>query len=96
MRAMCGRNGRGAWISVSVRGALSESCNGKEIESFATIVQRQGAAAVIATLWSVADESTAVFMKRFYELEELKKGLSKATALSMGQREFIQGWRVVI
>ena len=67
MRAMCGRNGRGAWISVSVRGALSVSSNGKEIESFATIVQRQGAAAVIATLWSVADESTALFMKWFYE-----------------------------
>src|SRR5262249_52793575 len=31
---------------------------GKEVEGFAVMAQRQGAKAVLATLWSVADQST--------------------------------------
>lgn len=62
--------------------------DGREVEGFGWLAQRQGAKAVLATLWAVADESTSRFMQRFYRLRE-ERGLSKAAALAEAQREFI-------
>lgn len=39
---------------------------GREIEGFGVIAQQQGAKAVLATLWPVADESTAKLMAEMY------------------------------
>lgn len=63
--------------------------NGREIEGFGWLAQRQGAKAVLATLWPVADDSTGEFMKNFYHLREKEK-LSKAAALQKAQLGFIQ------
>jgi CHAT domain-containing protein len=60
------------------------SSDGAEFESFATMAQKQGAKAVIGTLWSVADDSTSKFMTEFYRLFELKK-LDKAEAIRLAQ-----------
>lgn len=62
--------------------------DGREIEGFGWLAQRQGAKAVLATLWAVADESTSRFMQRLYRVRE-ERGLSKATAVTEVQREFI-------
>jgi CHAT domain-containing protein len=42
------------------------NATGKEVESFGVLAQRQGAKAVIATLWGVADRSTRTLMEHFY------------------------------
>ena len=62
--------------------------NGREIEGFGGFAQRQGAKAVLATLWPVADKSTGLFMKNMYELRQ-KKDLTKAEALQQAQIAFI-------
>ncbi|SES63515.1 CHAT domain-containing protein [Nitrosomonas marina] len=64
--------------------------DGKELEGLGTLIQRKGAHAVLATLWPVADQSTAVFMAQFYTLRE-QKNISKAEAIRQTQRLFIQG-----
>ncbi len=58
--------------------------DGKEVESFATLAQASGASSVMATLWPIADESTAGLMAAFYR-GLLDQGLDKATALRQAQ-----------
>lgn len=62
--------------------------NGAEIESFGVLVQELGAKSVMATLWPVIDESTSLFMQRFYQLREQNK-LTKAEALRQAQLSMI-------
>jgi CHAT domain-containing protein len=66
------------------------SARGQEFESFSVLAQKQGASAVIATLWSVDDPSTGAFMRTFYDLHE-RYHLSKARALQLTQQLFISG-----
>ncbi|MBL8204293.1 MAG: CHAT domain-containing protein [Blastocatellia bacterium] len=61
--------------------------DGRELESFGEIAQRQGAKAVIATLLRVPDQSAAVLMPRFYQL---RATMSKAEALRQAQLEILQ------
>ena len=63
--------------------------DGVEVDGLSFITQRQGAKAVLASLWPVADESTAKLMQRFYQLKQDKQ-LSKAEALRQAQMEFIR------
>ena len=56
---------------------------GREIEGFGVIAQQQGAKAVLATLWQVADESTAALMGDIYRRRET--GLTKIEALRQSQ-----------
>jgi len=58
---------------------------GQEIEGFGALAQIEGAKAVIATLWSVSDDSTAQFMKKFYELKESNADVTKAEAIRLSQ-----------
>ncbi len=67
----------------------SPGADGKEIEGFGWLAQRQGAKSVLATLWPVADVSTGLFMQRLYEIKQ-KKRLSKASALQKAQLEFLR------
>ncbi|MBS1808738.1 MAG: CHAT domain-containing protein [Acidobacteria bacterium] len=63
--------------------------NGKEVEGFGVLAQRQGARAVVASLWPVADHSTTRLMQEFYQLRET--GLSKAEAMREAQRKMLRG-----
>jgi len=62
---------------------------GREIEGFAAVLQNQGAKGVLATLWPVADDSTARFMWTFYTARGARGVLTKAEALRRAQADFI-------
>jgi len=63
--------------------------DGKEIESFGVLAQRQGAKAIVATLWPVADISTGLLMREFY-LRRVE-GKTKAVALQEAQIALLKG-----
>jgi CHAT domain-containing protein len=64
--------------------------NGIEMDGFAEIAQRHGgAAAIMATLWDVADVSTCEFMKQFYSYHQGQPQLTKAEALQRVQVAFL-------
>jgi len=63
--------------------------DGRELESFAAVAQRQGARSVLATLWPVADGSTAGFMGGFYA--RFADGMPVAEALAASQRLMLAG-----
>ncbi len=65
--------------------------DGKEVESFGVMAQKQGAKAVIASLWPVADVSTKELMQTFYRIRESKKGMTKAEALRQAQLVLLRG-----
>jgi len=71
--------------------AIGGGANGTEVEGFAVLAQRQGAKAVIATLWSVDDASTSLLMREFYRLREAAPGTSKAEALRQAQLALLHG-----
>jgi CHAT domain-containing protein/tetratricopeptide (TPR) repeat protein len=58
--------------------------DGHEIEGFGVVAQQQGAKAVLATLWSVDDQSTAALMGSFYRIRQ-EKNLSKIDGLVQAQ-----------
>ncbi len=64
---------------------------GVEIEGMGTIIQRQGARGVLASLWPVADASTGELMQTFYRLRAEQPALSKAQALQQAQLALLQG-----
>ncbi len=64
--------------------------NGSEIEGFGVIAQQQGAKAVLATLWPVADGSTAELMTDLYYRRQ-NLVLNKAEALRQSQEVMLQG-----
>jgi CHAT domain-containing protein len=63
--------------------ALGATPNGGEITTLAEAFTTAGATTVIASLWSVADDSTRELMVEFYR--ELANGKSKAAALQAAQ-----------
>lgn len=63
--------------------------DGRELDGFGALIQAQGARAVLATLWPVADEGTAEFMDHFYTA--LAAGQGRAAALHTAQVAFIEG-----
>ena len=63
----------------------SSGGEGREVESFGVLAQRQGAKAVLATLWPVADEATRNLMREFYRLRQSSPHPSKAEALRQAQ-----------
>ncbi|MGH8581664.1 MAG: CHAT domain-containing protein [Gammaproteobacteria bacterium] len=66
--------------------------DGKEIEGFGVLAQHQGAKAVIATLWPVADASTKALMQTFYRLRgETRSETTKAEALRQAQLSLLHG-----
>jgi CHAT domain-containing protein/Tfp pilus assembly protein PilF len=73
----------------SCNAALGEELAGEGIIGLTRAFQYAGARTVLASLWSVADVSTAELMRRFYT--SLEGGDSKDVALQKAQMEFIQG-----
>ena len=69
----------------------SSEANGKEVEGFGVLAQRQGAKAVIASLWPVADRSTKNLMQEFYKLREAKADVPKVEALRQAQIKLLRG-----
>jgi len=64
---------------------------GKEVDSLATFIELRGAKAILATLWSVADESTSLTMSEFYRLKKENPELTKAEAIRQAQLAMIEG-----
>ncbi|HWT00318.1 MAG TPA: tetratricopeptide repeat protein [Pyrinomonadaceae bacterium] len=71
--------------------ALAEETNGKEVDSLAEAIQTKDGKAVLATLWSVADESTQLLMSEFYRLRGRDPKLTKARAMQLAQWAMIKG-----
>jgi CHAT domain-containing protein len=71
-------------IIMSACDTANFSASGAEFESFATMAQKQGAKAILGTLWSVADISTSKFMREFYWFYQIKK-TDKAEAIRRAQ-----------
>jgi CHAT domain-containing protein len=65
--------------------------DGREVEGFASLAVTRGASAVLATLWSVADPSTAAFMDAFYRYRIDHPGASKAEMMQATQLAMIHG-----
>ncbi len=64
---------------------------GSEVEGFGAMAQNRGAKAVLATLWQVADQSTAQLMQRFYALRGRDLQMTKAQALQGAQLALLRG-----
>ena len=77
-------------LSACQTGVGSTGREGVEVEGFGVLAQRKGAAAVLATLWPVADATTSLFMREFYRRRETQH-LPKAEALRATQLGFITG-----
>jgi CHAT domain-containing protein len=68
----------------------SSSQHGVEVEGLGAIAQQSGAKAVLATLWPVADGSTALLMSTLYK-EHKDEHLDKADALRQAQLTLLKG-----
>lgn len=64
--------------------------DGSEIEGFGAAAQANGAAAVMASLWPVADDATPILMRDFYHAM-IDQGLTKAEALRVAQVSMLTG-----
>lgn len=69
--------------------ALSTASNGFEVDSLAEAIQAKSGKAVIASLWGVYDESTALLMKGFYKSKNDAQRVTKAEALQQAQKNLI-------
>lgn len=67
------------------------AADGREVECFGGVAQRQGAKAVIATLWEVADRSTQMLMQDFYRRRNAQPGVPKAELLRQAQLTLLRG-----
>jgi CHAT domain-containing protein/tetratricopeptide (TPR) repeat protein len=70
--------------------AMTLDADGREMDGLAMTVQAQGARAVVATLWEVADESTGPLMVEFYRLREAGSGMPKGEALRQAQKDLLK------
>jgi len=67
-----------------------QETNGKEVEGFGALAQNKGAKGVIATLWPIADESTAQLMQSLYRNRQ-QKHMNKAESLRQAQLALLNG-----
>jgi len=70
--------------------AFGDAGEGKEVEGLSVMAQKKGAKGVLATLWSVADQSTSVLMQTMYRLHQTDQ-LNKAEALQQAQLALLNG-----
>ena len=69
--------------------ASAAGFNGKEVDSLAGAIQSKSGKAVLATLWEVYDESTALLMTNFYRMRIEAPITTKADALQKAQKFLI-------
>jgi CHAT domain-containing protein len=72
----------------------STTHTGVEVEGLGAIAQQAGAKAVLATLWPVADASTATLMRTLYQVHKADH-LDKADALRQAQLALLRGTAAV-
>ena len=70
--------------------AKGTDAEGDEVESFGALAQKNGASAVMATLWPIADEASGKLMAAFYK-GLVEYGLDKAEALQRAQVAMLRG-----
>ena len=70
--------------------AKGGDAEGDEVESFGAIAQMNGASAVMATLWPIADDPSGRLMADFYA-GLVEDGLDKASALRRAQIAMLRG-----
>jgi len=71
----------------------SDKGDGSEFESLGMLAEKNGAKAVVATLWKVADCSTGEFMREFYSFyqQAQQRRMTKAEALQQAQQAMLSG-----
>jgi CHAT domain-containing protein len=72
---------------------LGKEMGGEGLVGLTRAFEYAGARSVLASLWSVADETTAPLMKRFYSY--MKAGRTKDAALRQAQLDLIRGSVVI-
>jgi len=77
-------------LSACDTAAQRPDATGKEIDAFAELAQRLGAGGVMASLWSVSEQSTAELMKSFYRNRQGGR-YTKAEALRQAQLDLLYG-----
>lgn len=77
-------------LSACDTAAQRPDATGREVDGFAELTQRLGAGAVLASLWSVRDSSTAQLMKVFYRNRQGGR-FTKAEALRQAQLDLLYG-----
>ncbi|GFK92244.1 Regulatory protein AfsR [Fundidesulfovibrio magnetotacticus] len=75
-------------LSACETAVQAQNADGRELDGLGITAQRRGARGVLASLWPVADQSTARLMRDFYRLRQ-EQGLSKAEALRRAQLNLI-------
>lgn len=78
-------------LSACETGLGARDADGREVEGFGVLAQRSGAKGVIASLWSVADRSTGLLMKKMYEARAGNPSTNKAECLRRAQLELLRG-----
>jgi CHAT domain-containing protein/tetratricopeptide (TPR) repeat protein len=80
-------------LSACETGVGIDKGDGSEFESLGMLAEKNGAKAVMATLWQVADCSTGEFMREFYRLyqQAQQQGMTKAAALQQAQQAMLIG-----
>ncbi len=68
--------------------ARGKFVSGEGMQAFSQAFLAAGASSTVTTLWRVADQPTADFMKQFYY--ELAQGQSKASALRLAKLRFLR------
>jgi CHAT domain-containing protein len=62
-----------------------------QVEAFGILAQKSGAKAVVASLWNVADVSTAMLMHELYRIRQGTAAATEADALRAAQLALLQG-----
>ncbi len=75
-------------LSACETGLSQVSQNGTEISGISGYFLGRGAKSVVASLWQVSDQSTALMMQKFYGY--LSQGMTKAEALQKAQLDLLQ------
>jgi len=78
-------------LSACQTGTSGTALNGREVDGLGITAQQKGAKAVLASLWSVADESTALLMADFYKQWLGTPGTTKVAALQKAQLDMLHG-----
>jgi hypothetical protein len=65
-------------------GFTNRSEDGREVDSFGTIAQQLGAKSMIASLWSVNDDSTSNLMQTMYRLRQQNQGHDQGRSATSG------------